>query len=88
MYDLIWETSAMTELADLWVASDSAQRSAITRAAAEFDYHLSYNPTGQSESRDLDNRIIIERPLAAYFRIDEVKNLVKVLHVWTFRRHS
>jgi hypothetical protein len=88
MYDVIWETSAMTELAGLWVDADSAQRSAITGVTADFDNYLSYDPAGHSESRDLDNRIIIQWPLAAFFRIDEAQHIVRVLHVWTFRGHS
>jgi hypothetical protein len=70
------------------MTADSAQRVAITRAAAELDTLLSGDPAAQSESRSAGKRVIFSPPLAACIKIDEVQQVVQVLHVWTFWQRS
>jgi plasmid stabilization system protein ParE len=81
-FTVVWQPSAQDELAELWYSA--ADRSAVTRAAAEIDRVLAINPSEAGESRGEDLRILIVPPLAANFRVYESDRQVRVGRVFLF----
>lgn len=80
-----WTTAARTELANMWLRADSAQRRAITAAAHAIDRRLAINPENEGESRDAGCRVLFERPLAITFQVQRSAADVQVLRVWKIR---
>jgi plasmid stabilization system protein ParE len=75
-----WRPRAEQKLADIW--NNAADRAAITGAADYIDFVLERDPLTAGESRPGNIRILIERPLAVYYRVDRKNNEVLVLSVW------
>lgn len=46
-----WTAEARSELANIWLRADSAQRRAISAAAHAIDRRLAINPDNEGESR-------------------------------------
>ena len=86
MFKVRWALSARNELAQTWIAADSAMRQAITAASNQIDQSLQWNPQSQGESRGGRDRIWFVFPLAIRFEIIEEKKVVRVLHVWSYVR--
>lgn len=80
-YTVVWERSALGELANLWMAADSVVRAQISAATAELDRTLAIQPEIQGESRANGRRIVIAAPLVATFMILPPDRQVKVLAV-------
>jgi hypothetical protein len=83
-----WRDAALNELATLWTRADSTQSAAITDATHRIDQKLRSDPFGSSESREHDDRILFEAPLAIIFQVDLSARNVFVDHVWTTTRRS
>jgi hypothetical protein len=79
-YTVVWSTVAQNDLAQLWVTAPD--RAAVTAAANRIDQLLRRDPHAQGESRFESSRILVEPPLAVYFRIDDPDCLVEVTDVW------
>lgn len=79
-FTVIWRPSAEAELALIW--TESADRSAVTRAANRIDTLLSSNAADAGESRDGGERIIFEKPLAVLVEVSEEDCRANVLHVY------
>ena len=88
MFRVEWIQTALDELTDLWVGTDSEGRDRITVAAQAIDRELSTNPYRQTESRDDEERVLHAYPLGVLIEIDLARRLVWVLHVWRFRRRG
>lgn len=78
---LRWKRDASDELADIWVAADSADRREITTAVREIERSLESDPYQHSESRERDRRIIFCAPVALTFRVDSLMQRVEVLRI-------
>jgi hypothetical protein len=79
MFTVVWVRSALDELATLWNAAESSDRTAITSAANRIDNLLSKNPYEQGESRPKGRRILIDLPLVVIYEIREQDRMVRVL---------
>lgn len=79
---IIWEESALDELADVWLRS--GERRQINAAVAEIENRLRFNPANQGESRPNDRRILWAPPLGVTFRV--VTDTVYILRVWAVRK--
>ena len=80
-----WTPAARTDLADIWLKADSAQRRVITTAAQEIDNRLAVDAKNEGESRPDGRRIFFESPLGVAFRVDAAGAEVHVLRVWRIR---
>jgi hypothetical protein len=81
-YEVLWLPAAEQELAALWLSAQD--RDAVTRAAHTIDQRLQANAPDEGESRDEDDRIVIEAPLAVLVEVRIQERLARVLHVWRF----
>ena len=79
-YTVVYTPDANDELADRW--NHAADRNAISRASAEIDLALKYNPYATSESREGGYRVLFRPPLAVAFDVCDDDCLVTVWHVW------
>jgi hypothetical protein len=68
-YTVIWKPSAEQRLAQLWITGPD--RAAITAAANAIDRTIANNPDTQGEARAGVTRILIEEPLAVYFKVNK-----------------
>jgi hypothetical protein len=84
MFSVTWLDSALDELADVWVQSDSATRAAVDQCVLALDRRLSRDPVNEGESRAHGFRITFESPTAVLFHIDTARRIVSVVHFWTF----
>jgi len=82
-YMVIWLPSAEQRLAQLWTTGPD--RAAITAAANAIDRTLAADPDTQGEARAGQTRILIEEPLAVYFKVNEQDRRVTVWDVWRWR---
>jgi plasmid stabilization system protein ParE len=82
MYTVRWKQSALDRLAELWL--DAADRDAVNAAVLEIDRSLASNPNEAGESRSENVRVIFCQPIGCFFFIDESRDVVEVLRVWTF----
>lgn len=83
-YQVIWSPVAESRLADIWMKA--ADRTEVTRVAAEIDRSLRSGPADCGESRTGGRRIIVAAPLAAIFRVSEPDRRVVVITVWSFSK--
>jgi hypothetical protein len=88
MFTVLWADAALNELANLWVQADSSLRKAITAATNQIDKRLQKDPHNEGESRGGQARVLFEFPLGTKFEADQAQSVVRVLHVWTYKRRS
>lgn len=86
-YTVIWTVEARDELVELWLRADSAGRNRITASADVIDRLLAEDPEA-GESRWDDRRILIEAPLAVFFRVAPDDRKIFVVKVWKLRMRS
>lgn len=80
IYTVFWLPGAEAEVARLWVEADN--RAEIAQAADAIDDLLRQDPLSSGESRDRGQRIVIVRPLAAKYMVNEQYQIVVVGNVW------
>lgn len=85
---IVWEESALDELAEIWLRADASERRRVTSAAADIERRLSRDPSDQGESRSHHRRILHSPPLGVIFRVKEASQSVLVLRVWHIRRRT
>jgi hypothetical protein len=85
MFTVRWTRSALNELAALWLQADASFRQAITLATNQIDLTLQRDPENAGESRDGNERVLFEFPLAIRFEAVTQRRVVRVLHVRSFR---
>ena len=76
-YTVVWQPLPEQQLADNWVAA--ADRAAVTAAAHAIEQALRLDPTAVGESRAGVTRVMIHRPLVAFYDVREAGRLVSVL---------
>jgi hypothetical protein len=81
MFTVRWSEVTRDQLADAWL--QASDRNAVTTASSEIDHRLERNPTNEGESRPAGRRILIVRPLAVIYRVDEPNREVHVLRLWS-----
>jgi hypothetical protein len=87
MFTVRWKKSALNELAALWVQADAGMRKAITDATLAVDQGLRQDPNHKGESRVGEERVWFVFPLGVLFETEEA-SVVRVLHVWVYRRRK
>ena len=81
MYRYHWFTTALDELADIYVSADVAERDRIAGGVAAFNACLAEDPFAVGESRQFDIRIAFPSRLCVYFRVDVPTRQVRVTRV-------
>jgi hypothetical protein len=81
-WTVVWLPAAEKELAALWL--DPINRPQLSPAADKIDGLLRRDPLVLGESREGNQRIAFENPLAVLYRVKEPDRLVEVIHVWKF----
>jgi hypothetical protein len=84
IYTVLWKPTAEATLARIWTAGPD--RNAVATAADSIDAALRNDPQLQGESRPGRMRILVSRPLAVHFRVEEPDRRVYVLKVWRVHR--
>ena len=79
MFALIWLTSALDELADIYVAATPDDRARIAAAIDAFNRRVRADPLAEGESRSGGLRIAFVRLVAIVFSVDLQKREVVVL---------
>jgi plasmid stabilization system protein ParE len=79
-YTVVWKPDAEIDLATLWNAA--SDRNAVAAADNQIDYVLAHNPHGVGESRPGNRRLLIVRPLAVVYRVQDQDCLVTFGAVW------
>jgi plasmid stabilization system protein ParE len=79
-YTVVWTPTALQDLAKLWTTA--ANRNAVSTASDHIDYVLARNPHGVGESRSDGARILIVKPLAVVYQVEDLDCLVTVGAVW------
>ena len=82
MYTVRWKRTALDRLAELWL--EATDRSAVTVAVDEIDRILAADPHGAGESRSESTRILFVAPVGVFFDVDDSRQGVDVLKVWSF----
>jgi hypothetical protein len=75
-FKVLWRPLALEQLAPL--LADPARQAAVLRAAFRVEALLEYFPDQVGESREYDERVIIEPPLTVYYEIDHAGEVVHV----------
>lgn len=78
-YKVQWMPTAVDQLGLL--LADPAIQSAILRSVYRVDALLEYFPDLVGESREGDERVILDPPLTLYYRIDSNAKVVEVLRL-------
>jgi hypothetical protein len=74
MYRVRWADTALSGLANLWTAAESALRDEITSASAQIDERLRRDPLGSSESRTSGRRILFQLRWPSYFASSQTRS--------------
>jgi len=82
-----WTERADSDLARLWMLTDSDMRAAINVAVNSVERRLAKDPLSEGESRAEDERVAFEYPLGFSFRVDS-QGFVMVGHVWSIVRQG
>lgn len=88
MYTVIVDDAVKAELAALWVAAGQAGRSEAYRAITEINERWTTAPYERSESRESDERVMINLPVGVRYVVNEALSRVDVVHVWYVRRRG
>lgn len=88
MFRVLWRQRAINDLAVIWIQADSTGRRAITEAASTIDRTLQDEPFDSSESRGDEDRVFFAPPLGVLFEVDPHLRIVRIEHVWQYRRPS
>lgn len=85
-YTVVWRPTAERKLAEIW--SSAPDRQAVAEAANAVDALLRSTPLEVGESRAEETRILVVRPLAVYYDVQEADRLVAVWAVWRTSKPS
>ena len=86
MYTVVWRTTALDRLADLYVAASSAERERMAAGVEDLNTQLARDPLAVGESRDADRRVAFPDLLVVRYRVDTVQRVVRVTGVARFGR--
>lgn len=86
MFSLDWLLDATDELQAYWSGTDGGRQALLEWAIMDLDYVLSRDPHNEGESRSGNYRVAFSYPLVVLYTVDDYLRLVKIHHVWTYRR--
>ncbi|MBY0514741.1 MAG: hypothetical protein K2P78_12605 [Gemmataceae bacterium] len=86
MFELIWMTSALDLLADVYVAATADERERIAAAVEALNARLRSDPLDEGESRSGGRRVTFASVLAVAFRVSVPDRVVRVTSVSRFKR--
>ena len=78
-YTVVWRETALQQLAQIWLAS--ADRSAVTRAAATVDRELANDPQTKGDEYSGDRTLILSPVMWALFTVRADDRIAEVLPV-------
>jgi len=78
-YTVIWNPSAIADLARIWAAA--LDRAAVTAASDAIDHSLCVDPILRGETYRGLTRVVLERPLIITYRVTDDDRMVQVLTV-------
>ncbi len=87
-FRIIWQETALDDLARAWLSAAHSKRSGITSAAADIERQLRTNPLDRGESRSGIQRVFFSSPLAVLFEVEELSSTVCVVQAWTYYSRS
>ncbi len=85
-FTIIWKSSALDRLADLYVASPDAARQRMAGGVEHLNRQLAQDPLDVGESRHGGYRVAFPPLLMVTFFVDESSREVRVVHVVRFGR--
>jgi hypothetical protein len=88
MYTVIWRTTALDRLADLYVAASVADRERLATGVEALNSQLAHDPLAIGESRAGDRRIAFTDYLVVRYRVDTVQRVARVTAVAPFGRRD
>jgi hypothetical protein len=83
-WTVTWLPLSLAQLADVWTTA--TDRDAVTAASYRIDRALEVDPFEAGESRDGDDRVVIDHPLVVSFRVLPGQRLVQVMSCARNRR--
>lgn len=86
MFAVLWRTSALDSLADVYVGADAAERERIAAGVTELNRSLAINPLDVGESRAGHDRVAFPPLLNVLFRVEESTATVRVVGVKRYGR--
>ena len=84
MFAVIWQGTALDELADALVRSDLAQQDEIERRVLQLNARLATDPLDVGESRLGNWRVEFVDFVAILFQVFPADGIVRVVHFWTY----
>ena len=87
MFRVEWISSAVDELANMWLTADEQSRAAITVATHVIEQQLKQAPVSIGESRDRGRRVCFVGPLVVTYEVLDRLRLVTILHVRRIRNY-
>ena len=88
MFRVVWVDKALADLAVIWMAADSVEKTTVNAAVQEIDARLMADPLGEGESRSRGRRIMFVTLLAVMFQVNSKSNSVQVLQVKSSKRRK
>ena len=79
-----WLDEALQQLAAIWVDADDP--AAVTAASHRLEQSIRADPLGAGESRDGDDRVVFDPPLALLYRVYPQQRSALVVSVGWSRR--
>lgn len=86
MFALVWENTALDQLAEAYVAADSAVRAQMAASVEALNTNLRDDPLAVGESRIGGFRVTFVPRLAVLFHVSEVDQTVRVVRLRRSRR--
>lgn len=83
-WQLGWSELAQQQLAQIWL--EASDRDAVSHAVSLLDEQLIQDPLEVGESRDANQRITFQPPLAITFIVEQRLSLVTVIRVYNPNR--
>lgn len=88
MYTVVVDDKVESELTAIWDAAGAAGREEARRALEAINEQLTTAPYERSESREGDDRIMFELPVAIRYAVYDAISRVFVLAIWYVRRRG
>ena len=85
-FTVIWKSTALDRLADIYVASSDTVRQRMAGGVENLNRQLEQDPLDVGESRHSGYRVAFPPLLMVTFSVDESSREVRVVHVVRFGR--
>lgn len=84
MFESLWLESALDQLAVIYIAVDSQNRTRLAEGVERLNRRLVSDPLDVGESRAGGFRVAFTPLLMVYFHVDEMKRRVRVTNVMPY----